>query len=185
MAVTLALALSGGALRAFSYSNHPFWWAAWLAPAPAVAAAVYAPARSRLFVGMAVGLVSASSSFGYYVTTGSITAAIFITLAYALAWGGTLRLAANAAERLPALIAALVLPASWAAILTGEFAMNSRQMPSTETVSSGKDACLMTVISQLVERNTMAAMRRRFGAAGEAVPSHNGCAPELVRVTGS
>jgi apolipoprotein N-acyltransferase len=118
IAVALALALIGGALLAFSYSNNPFWWAAWLAPAPAVAAALYAPARSRLFVGLAAGLVSGSSSFGYHVTTGSITAAVFITLAYALAWGSTLRLAATAAERLPAMVAAVVLPASWGAIDT-------------------------------------------------------------------
>lgn len=118
IAIALALALIGGALLAFSYANNPFWWAAWLAPAPALAAALYAPARSRLFVGLVVGLVSGSSSFGYHVTTGSITAAVFITLAYALGWGSTLRLAASAAERLPAMVAVVVLPVSWAAIDT-------------------------------------------------------------------
>ncbi|HEU0098142.1 MAG TPA: nitrilase-related carbon-nitrogen hydrolase [Allosphingosinicella sp.] len=118
IAVALALALVGGALLAFGYANNPLWWAAWLAPAPALAAVLYASARFRFPVGLAVGLVAGCSTFGYHVTTGSATAAIVISLAYALAWGGALRIAAEAAERWPAMIAALVLPASWAAIDT-------------------------------------------------------------------
>lgn len=118
IAFALLLALIAGTLLAFSYANEPIWWAAWLAPAPAVAAALYAPARFRLVLGMAVGLVAGSSTFGYHVTTGSIAAACFISLAYAFAWGGILRLAAKAAERLPGMIAGLVLPLSWAAIET-------------------------------------------------------------------
>jgi apolipoprotein N-acyltransferase len=116
--VIVALALLGGALLAVSYANHPLWWAAWLAPAPAVAAVLLAPARLRVAAGLIVGAVSGAFSFGYHVTTGSLMAAIIIALAYALAWGGTLRLAASAAERFPVMIAALVLPVSWAAIDT-------------------------------------------------------------------
>jgi apolipoprotein N-acyltransferase len=118
VAFALALALVAGALLAFSYANHPFWWAAWLAPAPAVAAMLYAPVRSRLVIGLAVGLVSAVSGFGYHITTGSMTAAVVIAVAYAVGWGSTLRMAATAAECWPASIAALVLPTSWAAIDT-------------------------------------------------------------------
>jgi apolipoprotein N-acyltransferase len=118
VAFAVALALVGGALLALSYANHPFWWAAWLAPAPAVAAVLYAPTRSRLVIGLAVGLVSAVSGFGYHVVTGSTTAALVIAVAYAIAWGSTLRMAATAAECWPAGIAALVLPVSWAAIDT-------------------------------------------------------------------
>jgi apolipoprotein N-acyltransferase len=114
----VALALVAGALLALSYANHPFWWAAWLAPATAVAGVLYAPARSRLVIGLAVGLVSAVSGFGYHITTGSMTAALVIAMAYAIGWGGTLRMTATAAERWPAGIAAVVLPASWAAIDT-------------------------------------------------------------------
>jgi apolipoprotein N-acyltransferase len=118
LALVVALALVGGVLLALSYANHPLWWAAWLAPAPAVAAVLLAPARLRLPVGLTVGLVSGALSFGYHVVTGSVTAAVIIAIAYALGWGSTLRLAATAAERWPAMIAALVLPASWAAIDT-------------------------------------------------------------------
>jgi apolipoprotein N-acyltransferase len=118
IAVALALALVSATLLALSSANDPLWWAAWLAPAPAVAAAICAPARLRFVVGLAIGRVSGSSSFGYHVTTGSVMAAIVIAMAFAVAWGGTLRLAAKAAERSPAMIAALVLPASWAAIDT-------------------------------------------------------------------
>ena len=105
-------------MLALSYANYPLWWAAWLAPAPAVAAVLLAPTRLRVAVGLIVGLVSGALSFGYHVTTGSVTAAVVIAIAYALAWGSTLRLAASAADRWPAMIAALVLPASWAAIDT-------------------------------------------------------------------
>ncbi|HEX8532618.1 MAG TPA: nitrilase-related carbon-nitrogen hydrolase, partial [Allosphingosinicella sp.] len=114
----VALALLGGALLALGYANHPLWWAAWLAPAPAVAAVLLAPARLRLPVGVVVGLLSGALSFGYHVMTGSVTAAVVIAIAYAVGWGGILRLAASAAERWPALIASLVLPVSWAAIDT-------------------------------------------------------------------
>jgi apolipoprotein N-acyltransferase len=105
-------------MLALSYANYPIWWAAWLAPAPAVAAVLLAPTRLRVAVGLIVGLVSGAFSFGYHVTTGSVTAAVVIAIAYTLGWGGTLRLAAAAAERRPAMLAALVLPVSWAAIDT-------------------------------------------------------------------
>jgi apolipoprotein N-acyltransferase len=118
LALVVALALTGGALLALSYANDPLWWAAWLAPAPALAAVLLAPARLRFAVGLAVGVVSGAFTFGYHVTTGSGTAAVLIALAYALGWGGTLRLAAAAAARWPAMIAGLVLPISWAAIDT-------------------------------------------------------------------
>jgi apolipoprotein N-acyltransferase len=113
-----ALALLGGALLALSYANYPVWWAAWLAPAPAVAAVLLAPARLRTAIGSIIGLVSGTLSFGYHVTTGSAAAAIVIAIVYALGWGGTLRLTATAAERWPPIVSALVLPASWAAIDT-------------------------------------------------------------------
>ncbi|HEX8125334.1 MAG TPA: nitrilase-related carbon-nitrogen hydrolase [Allosphingosinicella sp.] len=105
-------------MLALGYANYPLWWAAWLAPAPAVAAVLLAPPRLRVAVGLVVGLASGALSFGYHVTTGSVTAAIVIALAYALGWAGTLRLTARAAERWPAMVATLVLPASWAAIDT-------------------------------------------------------------------
>lgn len=105
-------------MLALSYANYPLWWAAWLAPAPAVAAVLMAPARLRLAVGLIVGLVSGAFSFGYHVTTGSVPAAMVIALAYALGWAGTLRLTVRAAERWSAMSASLVLPASWAAIDT-------------------------------------------------------------------
>jgi apolipoprotein N-acyltransferase len=105
-------------MLALGYANYPLWWAAWLAPAPAVAGVLLAPARLRLAVGLIVGLVSGALSFGYHVATGSVTAAIVIAIASAFAWGSTLRLAATAAERWPAIVAVFLLPGSWAAIDT-------------------------------------------------------------------
>ena len=116
--LVVALALAGGALLAFGYANDPLWWAAWLATAPALAAVLLAPARLRLAAGLAVGLVSGALTFGYHVTTGSVAPAVAIAVAYAFGWAGTLRLAAAAAERWQATVAALVLPISWAAIDT-------------------------------------------------------------------
>lgn len=116
--LTGALVLVGGALLALGYANHPLWWAPWLAPAPALAAVLLAPTRLRIAVGSIIGLISGTLSFGYHVTTGSTTAAMAIALLYALGWGSTLVLAATGAERWPAIVSALVLPASWAAIDT-------------------------------------------------------------------
>lgn len=114
----VALVLIAGALLALAYANDPLWWTAWLAPAPALAAVLLAPTRLRTAAGAIIGLLSGALSFGYHVTTGSTAAAIVIACAYALGWAGTLRLAATAAERWPATVSALVLPASWAAIDT-------------------------------------------------------------------
>lgn len=112
------LALIGGALLASAYSNNPAWWAAWLAPAPALAAVLITPLKWRRYVGMAVGILAGALSFDYRVETGSLTAAFVIAAAYALGWSSTLRLAASVAERWGAIVAAFVLPTAWAAIDT-------------------------------------------------------------------
>lgn len=116
--VVTLLALLGGGLLAVGYSNDPIWWTTWLAPAPALAAMLMAPFRMRRAVGLAIGLVAGVLSFSYHVETGSVVAAVLIAIAYAMGWASTLKLAADAAERVNAVVAALVLPLSWAAIDT-------------------------------------------------------------------
>ncbi len=117
-ALIWALALISGGLLALAYSNNPAWWAAWLAPAPALAAVLLTPPKWRRHVGLAVGLLAGMLSFNYRVETGSFMAAVVITAAYAFGWSSTLRLAASVAERWGAITAAFVLPAAWAAIDT-------------------------------------------------------------------
>jgi apolipoprotein N-acyltransferase len=112
------LMLLGGGLLAIAYSNSPAWWAAWIAPAPALAAMLLSPQPWRIAVGLTVGLLAGALSFDYRVVTGSATAALVIAAAYALAWASTLRLAATVAERWNAVPAVLVLPTAWAAIDT-------------------------------------------------------------------
>ncbi|MEY2883313.1 MAG: hypothetical protein RL490_1037 [Pseudomonadota bacterium] len=117
-ALVLVLVLVAGGLLALGYALDARWWAAWLAPAPALAALLLSPPRWRPWLGLAIGLASGALTFGYHITTGSLAAALVIAAAYAFAWSSTLRLAATAAERLPAAVAALVLPTGWAAIDT-------------------------------------------------------------------
>lgn len=117
-ALVLVLALIAGGLLALGYALDASWWAAWLTPAPALAALLLSPPRWRPRLGLAIGLAPGAVTFGYHVTTGLLVAAVVIAAAYAFAWSSTLRLAVNAAERLPATVATLVLPTAWAAVDT-------------------------------------------------------------------
>ncbi|WAC25139.1 nitrilase-related carbon-nitrogen hydrolase [Blastomonas sp. SL216] len=114
----VTLALLAGALLAIGYSNHPIWWTTWLAPAPALAAVLISPQRTRTVVGLVIGLFAGALSLSYRIETGSVSAAVFIAIAYAIAWSSTLKLAATVAVRMNAVMAALILPVSWAAIDT-------------------------------------------------------------------
>jgi apolipoprotein N-acyltransferase len=152
-----ALAILGGALLAIAYSNDPIWWAAWFAPAPALAAVLAAPRRIRRAVGLAIGLISGVLSFSYRVDTGSIAAAGGIAIAYAFAWGSTLKLAATVAERKNAVVATLVLPTTWAAIDTllihlsphgsmGSLAYSQADMLTIQQLASLGGVPLMTFV---------------------------------------
>jgi apolipoprotein N-acyltransferase len=110
-------ALSGG-LLAMSYAMHPLWWAAWLAPAPAIVAALRAPAASRRWLTLLAGVIGGSSSFSYHLTVGGWLAALLILALVAAAWSSVIRLTATFAERGQAFPAALAVPVTWAAIDT-------------------------------------------------------------------
>lgn len=116
--LVFTLALLTGALLAIGYSNDPIWWTTWVAPAPGLAAMLLAPQRMRWAVGLLIGLSASVLSLGYRVETGSLAAAVVIAIAYAIGWSSTLKLAATVAERVNAVLAALILPFSWAAIDT-------------------------------------------------------------------
>lgn len=116
--LVITLALLAGALLAIGYSNNPIWWATWIAPAPALAAMLMARQPMRWAVGLLIGLSASALSLRYRVETGSVAAAVVIAVAYAIGWSSTLKLAAIVAERVNAVMAALILPLSWAAIDT-------------------------------------------------------------------
>ena len=114
----VALSLLSGVLLSLSYSQTPLWWAAWIAPAPVLAAVLLAPARLRRKLGLFAGTIAGATSFGYHLTVGGWPAATVILLLVALAWASVLRLAATSVERRSVLVAVLIIPTTWAAIDT-------------------------------------------------------------------
>jgi apolipoprotein N-acyltransferase len=116
--IAAVLAVIAGVLLALSYSNDPYWWAAWLASIPALAGLLIAPTRWRPALSVGIGVLSGALSFDYRVTTGSITAAWLIGALFAFGWWGTLRLAVSFADRGQGICAAFALPVGWAAIDT-------------------------------------------------------------------
>ena len=114
----VGLSLLSGVLLSLSYSQYPLWWAAWIAPAPVLAAVLLAPARLRRALGLVAGAVAGVTSFGYHLTVGGWPVAILIVLLIAFAWASVLRATASSVERWSALVAVLVIPTTWAAIDT-------------------------------------------------------------------
>ncbi|MFD1950306.1 nitrilase-related carbon-nitrogen hydrolase [Sphingomonas arantia] len=110
-------ALSGG-LLAMSYAMHPFWWAAWLAPAPVIVATLRAPVASRRRLSLLTGVIGGISSFSYHLTVGGWLAALLILALVTVAWSSAIRLAVTFAERRSFLPAVLAVPVTWAAIDT-------------------------------------------------------------------
>jgi apolipoprotein N-acyltransferase len=113
-----ALAAISGLLLSMSYAMHPFWWAAWLAPAPLIPAALWAPASHRRWVTLLAGALGGISRFAYHLTVGGWFAAILILVLVALAWSSAIRLAAGFSEKRQYVRALLAVPVVWAAIDT-------------------------------------------------------------------
>lgn len=117
-AYLVGLSLLSGVLLSLSYSLYPLWWTTWIAPAPAVAAVLLAPARLRRKLGLAAGTIAGVTSFAYHLTVGGWPSAIVILLLVAVAWASVFRSTATTAERHSAVVAVLIIPATWAAIDT-------------------------------------------------------------------
>jgi apolipoprotein N-acyltransferase len=118
MPACYGLAVASGLLLAMSYAMHPLWWAAWLAPAPIIVAALLAPVGSRRHLTLLAGLIGGVSSFAYHVTMGGWWVAVVILLLVALAWSSAVGLAIRFVERGQALLGVLAVPVTWAAIDT-------------------------------------------------------------------
>ena len=110
-------ALSGG-LLAMSYAMHPLWWAAWLAPAPAIVATLRAPVASRRWLTLLAGVIAGVSSFSYHLTVGGWLAALLILALVAVGWSSAIRLTVTFVERGQFFPAVLAVPVTWAGIDT-------------------------------------------------------------------
>lgn len=97
---------------------HPFWLAAWLAPAPIMIATLRVPALHRRWVSLLAGAIGGFSSFAYHLTVAGWLAALLIFVLVALAWSSAIRLAVVFAERRQFSLALLSVPTVWAAIDT-------------------------------------------------------------------
>lgn len=113
-----ALAALSGLLLSMSYATHPFWWAAWLAPAPLIIATLRVPALHRRWVTLLAGALGGISSFAYHLTVGGWFAALLILVLVALAWSSAIRLAVMFAEKRQFSLGLLSVPIVWAAIDT-------------------------------------------------------------------
>jgi apolipoprotein N-acyltransferase len=81
-----ALALFGGLMMRWSFSLHPVWWLAWLAPAPLLVAALRSSTRAALGWSLLAGAVAASADLHYHTLVMPLAAALFVTLLLALLW---------------------------------------------------------------------------------------------------
>ncbi len=116
--VAAALTVLSGGLLAASYSLHPIWWAAWLAPAPVLAAALTASRRGSYGLGAAAGLIGGFTTLSYYGLVAGWPIACLILVLRAAGWGGAVRASTSAAQRWPAAVSVFVLPLTWTAIET-------------------------------------------------------------------
>jgi apolipoprotein N-acyltransferase len=117
--VALGLACLGGILLAFAYAQEPVWWAAWLAPAFLLAAALLAKRRSRRWMLLAAGLIGGTTSLEYYASVSqSWAAGLALVVARAILWTCMISVAARAAERWHSAVAVFVLPLLFAAAET-------------------------------------------------------------------
>lgn len=97
---------------------HPFWWAAWLAPAPFIVATLCSPVSHRRWLTLLGGALAGISSFSYHLTVSGWFVALLIVLVVAVGWSSAIRLAVTFAERGRFAFALLAVPVVWAAIDT-------------------------------------------------------------------
>ena len=112
----ISMAAASGSLLALGYALHPAWWAAWLAPAPVLAAAVASPAARVRLLGLIAGLAAGVTTFSYYAEVATPVGAVAMFIARGLFWSAAIAFTARAAHRLPTPVAVFALPAFAAAV---------------------------------------------------------------------
>jgi apolipoprotein N-acyltransferase len=106
-------------LLAFTYAQEPLWWAAWLAPAFLLTAALLANPRWRGWLLLTAGLIGGTTSLEYYAAvSASWGAAIALVAGRAILWTWMISLAVRAAERWRPAVAVFALPLLLAAAET-------------------------------------------------------------------
>ena len=89
-------ALLSGVLMAASASLHPIWWAAWLAPAPVLAAVCGRSLRAGFALGCLAGLIGSLAFLPYFLGIVGVVPALIIVVMRAAAQGFAVALAARA-----------------------------------------------------------------------------------------
>jgi len=156
---SLVLTAFGGILLALAYAQEPIWWAAWLAPAAILAAALLATRGSRKWLALAAGLIGGATSLPYYATVSESWAiALALVAARAVLWMWMIGVAARAAERWHPAVAVFALPVLLAAAETliarfsphgaaGSYAYSQMDaLPLVQIASLGGGASLVAVI---------------------------------------
>ena len=106
----LAMAGASGCLLALGYALHPVWWAAWLAPAPLLAAAAAGPPSRVRLLGLVAGLTAGITTFSYDVEIATIAGAVAMLVGRGLLWSAATAFTARAVRRTPLAVAVFALP---------------------------------------------------------------------------
>ena len=106
----IAGASLAGILLAISYSLHPLWWAAWLAPVFLLCAAA-GGAKRIILTSVIAGAAATAGVADYYLGFGGPTTVLIVILLRSIFLMTALGLSQFAAKRLPLGVAMLVLPA--------------------------------------------------------------------------
>lgn len=123
----IVAALISGALLAQTYSLHPFWPLAWIAPVPMLIAAIGASRLGAFAYGAIAGLLSIALMVSYLADIGGVTTVVIIAISKALIWGVMAYAVRGAAHLLPKWAAVFVFPGLMAGIdtLTAAFSPHS------------------------------------------------------------
>lgn len=105
-----------GALWFLAQGLHPHWWAAWLAPIPALYAASRSRALGAFAIGAAASLIGFASLVPYFWAVALPGPTLLIGTLSTLAGGYTVALAAGAWRRWPPIVAVFVYPLALAGI---------------------------------------------------------------------
>jgi apolipoprotein N-acyltransferase len=119
-----AAALVSGILLNLALSLEPWWWAAWLAPVPVLAAAFRASYREALALAATTALIGNASTVGYLLTVTGFIATTLVIGARVLFWCGIVALTRSAVLCSTHWLTVFVYPTSYVAAETVVFALS-------------------------------------------------------------
>jgi apolipoprotein N-acyltransferase len=104
-------AVASGFLFTWSYSLHPWWPVAWVAPIPLLVAVASVRWKAAVGLGAVTGAVASVSLVPYLVDLGGPVGAVSISALRAIQWAILAWAAWVARSRLPAPVGVFVMPA--------------------------------------------------------------------------